>query len=126
MKIGYRKPNIKKSISARTFGQASRASRQFLPGYGQKGVGLVKDPKKAVYNSIYSKTSKSALSHTKSSRASRIRESSADLLGLYPYDKRMPLHLKIIVGAINAAKIFVVLFFVYSILWLIYMMFFSR
>lgn len=58
MKIGMRKPSLKKSIKARTTGKAKRAIKKaVIPGYGQKGMGLVKDPKKAVYNKVYNKTS---------------------------------------------------------------------
>lgn len=57
MKIGIRKPSIKKSISARTTGKAKRAVKKaVVPGYGKKGMGYVKDPKKAVYNKVYKKT----------------------------------------------------------------------
>ena len=51
MKIGIRKPSIKKSIKARTTAKAKRAVKsEFVPLYGKKGTGIVKDPKKAVYN----------------------------------------------------------------------------
>ena len=58
MKIGMRKPSIKKSINARTTGNAKRAIKKaVIPGYGKKGTGVLKDPKKAVYNKVYKKTS---------------------------------------------------------------------
>ena len=58
MKIGYRKPNIKSSVKARTTGRAKRAvKRSVIPGYGKKGAGWVKNPKKAAYNKVYKKTS---------------------------------------------------------------------
>lgn len=58
MKIGMRKPSIKKSIKARTTGKAKRAIKKaVIPGYGKKGTGVFKDPKKAVYNKVYKKTS---------------------------------------------------------------------
>ena len=58
MKYGVRKPNVKKSIKARTTGNAKRAVKKALiPGYGKKGSGCIKDPKKAAYNKIYRKTS---------------------------------------------------------------------
>ncbi|MGX7393463.1 hypothetical protein [Carnobacterium mobile] len=57
MKIGMRKPNIKKSISARTTGKAKRVVKKtVIPGYGKKGTGWIKDPKKAAYNKVYKKT----------------------------------------------------------------------
>ena len=53
-----RKPSIKKSISARTKGRATRAVKKAtIPGYGVKGTGIVKDPKKAAYNKVYKSTS---------------------------------------------------------------------
>jgi len=40
MKYGMRKPNWKKSLSARTKGRATRAVKKALiPGYGKKGMG---------------------------------------------------------------------------------------
>lgn len=58
MKFGMRKPSIKKSISARTTGRAKRAVKKaVIPGYGKKGMGWIKDPKKAAYNKVYKKTS---------------------------------------------------------------------
>lgn len=57
MKIGSRKPSIKKSISARTIGKTKRAAKKaVIPGYGKKGSGWIKDPKKATYNKVYKKT----------------------------------------------------------------------
>ena len=52
-----RKPSLKKSIKARTTGKAKRAVKKALiPGYGTKGAGWLKDPKKAAYNKVYKKT----------------------------------------------------------------------
>lgn len=57
MKVGMRTPNLKKSVKARTTGKAKRAVKKSVsPGYGQKGVGWIKDPKKAAYNKVYNKT----------------------------------------------------------------------
>ena len=58
MKYGIRKPSIKRSIKARTTGKAKRAVKKaVVPGYGKKGAGWVKNPKKAAYNKVYKKTS---------------------------------------------------------------------
>lgn len=58
MKFGIRTPNIKSSIKARTTGRAKRAVKRAVnPMYGKKGMGLVNDPRKAVYNKVYNKTS---------------------------------------------------------------------
>lgn len=57
MKVGYRKPNIKKSIKARTTGKIKRKMKKAVnPLYGKKGMGYVRNPKKAVYNKVYHKT----------------------------------------------------------------------
>lgn len=57
MKFGIRKPNLKKSIKARTTGRAKRAIKKaVIPGYGQKGMGWMTNPKKAAYNKVYNKT----------------------------------------------------------------------
>lgn len=67
MKFGYRKPSIKKSISARTTGRAKRAVKSaILPGYGKKGMGWINNPKKAAYNHVYNKTTKSIFDNTTS------------------------------------------------------------
>lgn len=53
-----RKPSLKKSISARTTGRATRAVKKAtIPGYGVKGTGIVKDPGRAAYNKVYKSTS---------------------------------------------------------------------
>ena len=58
MKFGMRKPSIKKSISARTTGKVKRSIKKaIIPGYGKKGMGWIRNPKKAAYNKIYNKTS---------------------------------------------------------------------
>ncbi len=57
MKIGMRKPSLKKSIKARTTGKAKRALKKaVIPGYGKKGAGWIKNPRKAAYNKVYKKT----------------------------------------------------------------------
>ena len=58
MKIGIRKPSIKKRIKARTTGKLKRSiKKETTPFYSKKGAGLIKDPKKVAYNKIYKKTS---------------------------------------------------------------------
>ena len=57
MKTGIRKPSIKKSIKARTTGKMKRAIKKaVVPGYGKKGMGWIRNPKKAAYNKVYNKT----------------------------------------------------------------------
>lgn len=57
MKFGPRKPSFKKSIKARTTGQLKRkVKRSINPYYGKKGMGWVRDPKRAMYNKVYHKT----------------------------------------------------------------------
>ena len=58
MKFGLRTPSLKRSMKARTTGRAKRAVKKALsPGYGKKGMGWAKNPKKAAYNKVYNKTS---------------------------------------------------------------------
>ena len=53
-----RKPSIKRSMKARTTGKIKRAAKKaVVPGYGKKGVGWVKNPKKSSYNKVNNKTS---------------------------------------------------------------------
>lgn len=57
MKFGMRKPSLKKSIKARTTSQLKRkVKKAIIPGYGKKGMGWIRDPKKAMYNKVYRKT----------------------------------------------------------------------
>lgn len=58
MEFGMRKPSLKRSLKARTTVRAKRAVKKALiPGYGKKGMGWIKNPKKAAYNVIYKRTS---------------------------------------------------------------------
>lgn len=58
MKFGMRTPSLKKSISARTTGKLKRSIKKaIIPGYGKKETGWIKNPKKAMYNKVYNKTS---------------------------------------------------------------------
>lgn len=57
MKFGVRKPSLKKSFKARTTGKMKlQIKRAIDPTYGKKGMGWIKDPKKAAYNKVYNKT----------------------------------------------------------------------
>lgn len=57
MKFGMRKPSIKKSFKARTTGKLKRRAKKAInPFYGKKGMGLINNPKKAIYNKVYRKT----------------------------------------------------------------------
>ena len=57
MKFGVRKPSLTKSLKARTTAKYKRKVKKALfPGYGKKGMGWVKNPKKAAYNKVYKKT----------------------------------------------------------------------
>ena len=56
VKIGFRKPSLRKSISARTKGRATRAIKKaIIPNYGRRGMGWA-HPKRKIYNTIYNKT----------------------------------------------------------------------
>lgn len=79
MKVGIRKPSIKRSISARTTGKVKRYVKKSVnPFYGKKGMGLVNDPKKAAYNAVYKRTTVSAadLVKPKKGKASATNEQS--------------------------------------------------
>lgn len=57
MKFGMRKPSIKKSMKARTTSKLKRKVKGTInPFYGKKGMGWVRDPKRAMYNKVYRKT----------------------------------------------------------------------
>ena len=50
MKFGIRTPSLSRTISART------VKRTLIPGYGRKGMGWLRDPRRAAYNKVYRKT----------------------------------------------------------------------
>ena len=55
MKFGVRQFSLNKRISARTTGRITRSiKRKFVPAYGK--YGMLKNPKKAIYNRIYHRT----------------------------------------------------------------------
>jgi len=57
MKFGMRTPSIKRSLKARTTGRAKRSvKRAFSPGYGRRGMGAAKNPKRAASNAAYKRT----------------------------------------------------------------------
>ena len=57
MKVGMRKPSLKKSFKARTTGKLKRKAKKAVnPFYGKKGMEFAKSPKKSVKNKIYKKT----------------------------------------------------------------------
>lgn len=55
MKFGIRKPSLKKSIAART--SVKRIARHSLGLKAPRGYGWFTNPKKALYNKVYNKTS---------------------------------------------------------------------
>jgi len=60
MKFGVRKPSLTKSLKARTTAKYKRkVKKALIPGYGKKGMGWVKNPKKAAYNKVKKKTTNS-------------------------------------------------------------------
>lgn len=57
MKVGIRKPSIKKSFKARTTGMVKRKVKSAInPFYGKKGIGFIRNPKRAVKNAVYHQT----------------------------------------------------------------------
>ena len=59
MKIGFRIPNLNKKIAART--SLSRLVRHNLGLKAPRGMGWITNPKKAVYNRVYNKTSRGCM-----------------------------------------------------------------
>lgn len=54
MKFGFRKPSLKKRIAART--SLKRYVRQSLGLKAPRGWGFLTNPKKAIYNRVYNRT----------------------------------------------------------------------
>jgi hypothetical protein len=59
MKFGFRIPSIKKRIAART--SVKRVIRHNLGLKAPRGMGWFTNPKKALYNRVYNKTSRGCL-----------------------------------------------------------------
>lgn len=57
VKVGFRKPSLKKSFKARTTGKLKRKVKSAInPFYGKKGMGFIKNPRRSIKNKIYRKT----------------------------------------------------------------------
>jgi hypothetical protein len=59
MKFGFRIPSISKRLAART--SIKRVIRHNLGFKAPRGMGWITDPKKAMYNKVYNKTSRGCL-----------------------------------------------------------------
>lgn len=59
MKFGFRIPSFKKRIAART--SVKRIVRHNLGFKAPRGLGWLTDPKKAMYNKVYNKTSRGCM-----------------------------------------------------------------
>lgn len=61
MKVGVRSFSLNKRISARTKGRVTRSiKRKVVPAYGK--YGMIKNPKRALYNKVYQRTTVSPFS----------------------------------------------------------------
>jgi len=77
LKIGMRKPSVSKSLKARTTGKVTRAIKSSVnPTYGEKGMGYLNDPKRAVKNAVYNKTTSSMAPRSTSSSRSTSNSTS--------------------------------------------------
>lgn len=77
MKFGLRTPSFKKSVSARTTGNFKRKlKRSINPYYGKRGMGWINNPKKAMYNKIYHKTTFGISDIVKPKRKKRSHQNS--------------------------------------------------
>jgi hypothetical protein len=57
MKFGIRRPNPLGSLKARTTGRAKRRiKRAVVPGYGRRGAGWVRSPRRAASGMVYRRT----------------------------------------------------------------------
>lgn len=82
MKVGIRKPSLKRSIKAKTTGRAKRALKSSVnPLYGKKGMGFVNDPEKEMYNKVYNKTTVGVRDFIPDSNNSNDTTESTNVLG---------------------------------------------
>lgn len=76
MKIGFRSPSLSKSLKARTTGRLKRQiKRSVNPLYGKKGMGLIKNPQRAIYNKVYNKVTIDPLKGVK--KVSKVNKSQS-------------------------------------------------
>jgi hypothetical protein len=59
MKIGYRKPSLKKRVAART--SWKRVVRHRMGIKAPRGYGWLTNPRRAAYNRVYNRTTKGCL-----------------------------------------------------------------
>ena len=91
MKIGIRTPSIKKSLKARTTGKLKRAvKRAYNPIYGEKGAGIVNNPKKAIYNKVYSKVTVDSLESLKKENKKKEKRNSANNATVSSFEYKYP------------------------------------
>ena len=83
MKYDVRKPNIKKSIKARTTGKVKRQVKKAVnPLYGKKGMGVINDPKKAAYNAVYNRTTVGVSDIVKGATAANVNPAATSSHGV--------------------------------------------
>lgn len=68
--------SLTKSIKARTTAKYKRQlKKKIIPGYGKKGAGVIKDPKRSMHNAIYSRTTIDSRDLGKSKNKSKSNDS---------------------------------------------------
>lgn len=80
MKFGIRTPSLKKRISART--SFKRVLRHSVGLKAPRGMGLITNPKRAIYNKVYNKTTLSAdrlLSNAKNPKRTITTQSQSEI-----------------------------------------------
>lgn len=90
MKFGFRKPSFKRSLSAATKGALKRAiMREIVPYYGKRGMGWA-NPKKAVYNHLYSMVTANPTDIVSNNRKpKRVERFQSSLLSDNNYEKEV-------------------------------------
>lgn len=79
MKIGVRTPSFKKSFKARTTGRINRTLKKSVnPLYGKKGMGYIKNPKKAIYNKVYHKVTVDPLKSLKNGSRNNTKQTAPE------------------------------------------------
>ena len=96
MKYGMRTPSPRRSFKARTTDKWKRqAKKALIPGYGKKGMGWVRNPRKAMYTTRSTGRPRSA-SGTCSSKT----KMSSDPAGIFSYPRS-----SLLVGRSIAVKV---------------------
>ncbi|GLB47414.1 hypothetical protein WR164_13930 [Philodulcilactobacillus myokoensis] len=121
----FRKPSWKKSFKARTTGKYKRRMKRAInPYYGRKGAGWGNNPKKALYNHIYHKSTRPIFKTRPTRRRTTYRSSinrnnNQKLLPYHRVNNKFDEFLNVIVFIINNIDLLGECVIIIMIIWIL-------